>query len=301
MNFAFARSAALALSVDAFAFSAMAEATHLRPATAETAADSRQRLALAEEQKTIVEEISEMSCLVAMDVGRAKYAAMIDELAVRFDGVANALRVGDEAFGVTGEEHASRVIKALNATDELWGPFKAAAAKMKQNPDGAGDDLKELLFEGDVALLDVLSDLVVAVETAYANPADLLLGDAVTIDIATRQEVLTQTVGKDMCLVALGWRADKHRETLGEAVQTFEATQTALIDGMPAVGLKPAPTPEIKAALEGVSASWAALRPEIDATVGGGALEPAALGAFIERNLALLKEIEAAVALYKAL
>lgn len=277
---------------------AVAEAAHLRPRTDESALEAKHRLALAEAQRTLVEEISEASCLVAMGVDQATYGPMIETLVTRYDQVAVGLRVGDPSLGITGEEDASKVIRALDSSDAVWAPFKAAASKLVSTGE-APDDLAETLFEGDKIILEELSKLIVAVETAYSHPAEMMLGQAITLDIAARQQVLTQAIGKDMCLLVLGWRVEEHRKSLETSLSTFMNAHEALLNGMPAAGLKPAPTPEIRAALEGFMAEWSKLRPAVDAAIAGEALSRDDLSAFIKQNIALLKDLEAIVLLYE--
>lgn len=277
-----------------------AEANHLRPPSEEAARDARHRIALADEKRALTEEISEVACLIALGVGRETYGPLIHKLTDEFEAIGGALRYGDEALGVTGEEHSSKVLRALMSIDALWPAFREAAETVVAT--GVVDEATgEALFEADAALLDEIALLIVGIETAYANPNEMMLGDAMTIDIAGRQEMLTQAIGKDVCLVKLDWRRAKHQESLARSLQIFEASHDALTNGMPAAGVKPAPTPEIREALDAVMAKWKTQRPVIDAALAGEVADEATLKAFIDANISLLDDLRAVVALYEAL
>ena len=286
-----------ALHVLAVGLPMAADATHLSKASEETAAEARQRLALADKQRALVEEISEIACLVALDVETTDNIALITKLRDRIDLVLAALRNGDPALGIAGEEHYSKVIRALDRSETAWAPYRDAVNSLIDT--GAVDpSVKPILFEGDYSVIEELSLLISAIESAYANPSELMMANAVMIDLIGRQELTTQAIGKDVCLMVLGWEVDLHREALEENLQILDATHQALINGMPAMGIKPAPTPEIRAALDAFSSAWAPQRAFAEKVLAGEVVEPGDVHAFLKKNIALLSSLDEILDLY---
>lgn len=279
---------------------AAASATHLEAATEETAKEARQRLVLADKQRVLVEEMAELSCLIALNVDNGTTVAKLAALRDQFETVMAALRGGDPALGISGEEHYSKVIRALDKAQAAWAPYNAAvdaviAAKTVPS------EHKPMLFEGDYPVLDALSVLVSTIESAYANPSEMQMADAVLIDLVGRQEAMTQAIGKDVCLLVLGWEADLHRETLVSGLSIFDATHNALRNGLPAMGIKPAPTPEIAAALDAFAERWAPQRNFAERVLGGEKVEGYEVRDFLQENLRLLQDMDAILELYQAL
>ncbi|MEM1383396.1 MAG: type IV pili methyl-accepting chemotaxis transducer N-terminal domain-containing protein [Pseudomonadota bacterium] len=262
--------------------------------------EARHRVALAEQQGALVERVSRAACMVRAGVAAEENSAEIGQVLQSFDAVMAGLRNGDAALKLAKAESNSKVLKALDEVERSWQPFRAAADKVAVSgsvPEGSG----ELLFEDDKKILGELSKLVAAVESAHAIPADMLLVNAVLIDLAARQEVLTQSVGKNLCLLRIDWRAEEHRAEIVAEMAQIDATQQALLNGVPTMGIKPAPTPAIKLALEEFGVVWSEMRTVVDQAVAGQPVSDEALDAFERKNLSVLKDLEDLVTLYEAL
>ncbi|MEM8788686.1 MAG: type IV pili methyl-accepting chemotaxis transducer N-terminal domain-containing protein [Pseudomonadota bacterium] len=269
--------------------------------TAETRSyAAKHRLSLAEKQRALVEEISEAACMVAKDIETQAHLALIDKLRGRYLRVHAGLRQGDTELDLHGEETASKVLRAMDRVESVWQPHGAAVDRVVATGAVSDGDATQL-FDDDAIMLEALAGLIGAVEGAYANPADMLLANAVTIDLAARQEMLITAIGKDVCLLVLGWEVDKHRVSLEQELALFQASHQALYAGMPAMGIAAAPTPQIKAGWEDFMGKWSRLRPVIDAALGGERVDDATLADFNRRNIALLEDLDAILELYERL
>ena len=276
------------------------EANHLAAPTDESRLEARHRLALAEEQRALVEEISEAACVVALGIDVEKHVGLVEKTRDRFDQVNVALRTGDPQLGLAGEEHYSKVIRALDAVDEAWANFRPAVDAVVTSG-AVPQSAKETLFEGDISVLSALSELVSRIESAYADPAAVTIAAALTVDIAARQEMITQAIGKDVCLLVLGWNVEKHGKTLAEWISLIGASHWALKNGAPAMGIAPAPTPEIESALEAFWGRWAPQQDLAERVLAGETIDPKLLQDFFKTNVSLLGDLGKIVKLYEAL
>ncbi|MEM7523865.1 MAG: hypothetical protein AAF360_08955 [Pseudomonadota bacterium] len=281
-------------------YASAAEAKHLEPPSETSAAEAKHRIALADQQMALIEEMSEAACMAASGLEVADHIALIKKVRARYEQVRAGLLTGDPEIGLTGEEHASRVLKAMARADKRWLVFADALDNISEN--GAlADDYATVLFDDDVLLLKDLKRVLTEVEAAHTNPAEVLYANAFLIELAARQEVLIEAIAKDVCLVNFGWKVEKHLESLQVSLTQFDTTNSALINGMPAVGVKPAPTPEIKAALDAIVVKWAGLKPLVDATQAGEKIGDEAMLMFDRTCLELLHDFELVVKMYEAL
>ena len=109
----------------------------------------------------------------------------------------------------------------------------------------------------------------------YANPYEMTAADAMMVDIAGRQLMLTQKMAKDSCEVWTGYNAEAAREDLRATMQTCEVSLNALRDGMPSAGLQPAPTEKIRDDLDILLRRWSVIRVNQQTLVDGGELDEA--------------------------
>ncbi|MEM7523866.1 MAG: type IV pili methyl-accepting chemotaxis transducer N-terminal domain-containing protein, partial [Pseudomonadota bacterium] len=162
----------------------------------------------------------------------------------------------------------------------------------------SGEDA-EIVFTRNVPLLKKMNEVVSFVEQVYANPNEMLLGTAVAINIAGRQRMLSQKIGKEVCQIALGWRAEDVADTLKKTINLFETSHGALANGMAAAGVLPPPTPEIADALTAFEARWAGMKTFVTGLMEGQPVDREALAVFARENDVLLKEMHAIVGMYE--
>ena len=131
--------------------------------------------------------------------------------------------------------------------------------------DATDTEALKLIKAENEAILAKASILTSELAGEYSNPAELIQVDVMLLDFAGRQAMLTQKIGKIACEIWAGNDGDNRIELLSKTMQTYDLTTMALLDGMPAAGIKAAPTPEIRAALERAQASWRVIQGELNA------------------------------------
>ena len=83
--------------------------------------------------------------------------------------------------------------------------------------------------------------MVSEISGQYANQAELLQSDALAIDVAGRQRMLSQRMSKNVCLVGSGINVDAAKAELAATAQVFATSLFALRDGMVQAGINPPP------------------------------------------------------------
>ena len=274
----------------------------LHPAVAELESkhDIFHRIGLAETQLALVEEMSEAACMVAKGIEVEEHLEYIRKFRDRYLQVHKGLLEGDESLGLMHPEEKAKVIKAFWKVEKHWNEDYAPAINHVLETGELDDNDAYELFDHDKALIEALSIMVTEVEAEYANPFEVKMDEALTMEILARQEFLLEAVAKDVCVVSLGYHSDLHRKSLQEELQVFEASHDALVNGLPGAIL-PAPTEEIRDGLERFGDHWKDAKPYIDKTLGGSRLEDQEMIDFEHLVADLLHELEEIVVLYENL
>lgn len=260
----------------------------------------KHRMVLAAEQPALVEEMAETACLIDTGVEVPEHRALLATLQTRYIAVAEALRNGDPELDVMSPEIHSRVIKALDAAEATWdGGFSAAVERVVTS--GILDDNdRAVLYDGDKAVVETLRILASEVEATYSNPNEVTAASVLTLDLATRQELLVTAMAKEVCVLNIGWRGQEGRLTLQEELDLFNKTHLVLRDGMPMAGIDP-PKPEIVAALDALKANWDTLEPVVRDAIAGEQMTKEAIVAFGDDMISLMGQMHEVVKLYEGL
>jgi hypothetical protein len=239
--------------------------------------------------RLLSQEIASASCYFNAGIDtEARGKRVMDDL-VEFERILAALEVGDESLGIIGPEQSRKVLTALEAVKAAWGPYKSAAAGLVDGT--AADAGMQFLSQNNMALLDAAQILVTEVSTQYSNPAEMVQADALILDIAGRQRMLTRRISKGACATHTGNAELGGLESLQKDMKLYETSLLALRDGNESVGIMPPPTPEIKAALDVIFAEWEVSRKGLETVTGANAVDPEAL-------LTTLKTLDGVVGQY---
>ncbi len=239
-----------------------------------TSEDILNRLALAERQMALVARISHQSCMIHQGIAVEANLADLTATHARLIAVHDGLLNGDPALGLHHGEGRARVIRAVERAravlDEGFAPALAKVLETGSVPAEA----EAALFEGDQKIIDAFQIVATEIEAAYVNPFEVRADEALSAKVMTRQEVLMQSIARDVCLAKMGRLSSERQETAVANMGVFEASQHALINGLPGA-MAPAPTPEMTDALAGISKDWQAMRPGFERALSGKGLSDA--------------------------
>ncbi len=229
-----------------------------------------QRVDLSGKLRMLSQRIPAAACNFAAGIDTDATGAMLKAAAAEFQQIVDALEFGDESLGIIGAEERRKTRVGLRKLRELWEPMSATATAIADG-DSAADTLTQLATQSE-AVLEMAKLLVSEISGQYADPTALLQADALIIDIAGRQRMLSQRMSKNICLIASGISVDAATAQLSGTAQMFDASLGALRNGMADAGIKPPPNAEIEAGLDVVIADWAQLQPIVAATLAGEAI-----------------------------
>ncbi|MEM8537315.1 MAG: type IV pili methyl-accepting chemotaxis transducer N-terminal domain-containing protein [Pseudomonadota bacterium] len=260
--------------------------------------DGALRINLSGKLRMLSQRITAAGCYVQAGVAPDRTKSMLESASAEFQSIANALEFGDPALGITAAEDKRRPLAALERLNDLFGPFSALAQQINTGS-GTPADVAELAAQS-APVLEMAQALVTRVSTAYANPGELLLMDAMAIDIAGRQRMLAQRVSKNVCLLSTGLGTEDTADELRAAAEVFRNSLIALRDGMASSGIRTPPTAEIAEGLETVLADWDLIAPKVETVLAGNAVSVAELAIVFDTANRLTGKMNTLVGLYEA-
>lgn len=226
-----------------------------------------QRIDYSGKLRMLSQRIPAAACNLNAGIVADQSKSILDQSVTEFDHILTALTVGDDALGIYGAEDRRRTTRVI---EELRKKFEPVQTALDQSSDGMPqDEAIQVIADHNMEVLEMAKLLVAEISAEYANPVALLQSDVIAIDIAGRQRMLTQKTSKEICLILSGVNASAALETLGSTVNMFEVSLDALRNGMPSVGLRPAPTADIAEGLDLVKNDWDAVKAKIDAVIAG--------------------------------
>lgn len=230
-----------------------------------------QRINFSGKLRMLSQRVVANACYIHMGVTPEQSQAALQATVAEFGLITNALEFGNDDLGIIGPEDRRRTLAGIAKLNELWAPIEARATVIAEGQ-GTADDVTEIATQSG-PLLDIAVRLVSQISGQYSNPAALLQADALVIDIAGRQRMLSQRMSKNVCLLAAGINEDVARGELEGARNTFDASLNALYHGMPDAGVQPPPTDDIETNLAAVITNWNGLKPIVDQELSGQTLD----------------------------
>lgn len=228
------------------------------------------RIEAAEYLRIYSQEVAAAACFLYNDIDATLSRELLIESRAGFDKKLNALYNGDPSLGIIGGEKRRKTIAKLDTVAAVWTDMAAAVDALIL--DGSDQSAVTLIKNTNMELFELTDILVTAVSAEYSNPSVIVQADALKLDIVGRQAMMTQKIAKDACKIFTGNTAAFLKDNLKRSMSIYEASLDALLNGMPSLGIQPAPTPEIASALESIKADWTGTRPILDTLVSGEAV-----------------------------
>ncbi len=258
-----------------------------------SAFDYNRAINLSGKQRMLTQKMSKEALLVALGVDAEKNGQNLKKTRDLFDKTLKGLKDGDADLGLDATKKP-KIRGQLDKIGALWTEFDGAISAII-NGGSASKEQITVIAEKNLPLLKEMNKAVKFYEADAAgggvNPAL-----AKAINLAGRQRMLTQKMSKEFLLVAYGHEVDANKANLQKTVSLFDKTLNGLVDGNADIGLSAAPTPELKTQLEKVKGLWAEFRDAVEATPSDATKRVVA-----EKNLPLLKEMNAAVKMFEGL
>ena len=213
------------------------------------------RVGLAEEQAVITQRIPMCAGFIKLSVEPSRFLANMSEAADRFKVVLAGLRDGSADLGLKAETNGE-ILEAMSALDAVWPTMDAAVQQILAS--GVVDDASySAIARSNSALLFMTENIEKRLLQTYGDSGhDLSI--LIAVEIAARQEMLTQKMAKEVTKIALGFKPEENRKILAETVRLYENSLQALLGGVEALKL-PEPPEHIRLALLEEKSRWSDL------------------------------------------
>lgn len=280
--------AALSAGISA---SALAETTQI--IADDGAAD---RIRAADRLRTLSQEISAATCFLHNDLQAEEHATLLEKSIDEFDMLLDALLFGNADLHIIGEEERAKTVHEIQAIQADWSPVYDAAKLVLAAP--SDEEAAHMIYGKSSSLFESTAHLLSELEGEYAHPTQVLLSDVMLLEFAGRQAMLTQKIAYDICLVWSGTGGEEQVTELKDVTAQFDLIARALHDGMPEVGIQPAPTDEIRIALEEVVEDWDTILTYLHPLTNGGNIGPEDVAYLAEALTEKMFRMEDIVVLY---
>ncbi|MEL6683190.1 MAG: type IV pili methyl-accepting chemotaxis transducer N-terminal domain-containing protein [Pseudomonadota bacterium] len=236
----------------------------------EIESDGADRILLAGKLRTLTQQVAASSCAATSGVDVEEAHDVLVQATADFDRYVAALRDGDEGLHILGPEEDARIVRDLDHVLAEWSAIHGAVDKVIAN--GSDVESAHIIDDHNLKLLELATVLSSDIVGRYSHPYEMTSADAMMIEIAGRQLMLTQRMAKDACEVWTGYHADTAKEDLAATMQIFETSLTALRYGMPEAGLSAAPNDVIRTDLDILLERWEVIKVNQQTLVDGGEL-----------------------------
>lgn len=246
--------------------------------------------------RMLSQRIPAAACNYAAGVEAETAGAVMRDAQAEFTKIIKGLEFGDADLRIRGQERRRKTLMAIANVNEQWAVIDAAASALAENVSDTAS--LNTIKDGNLDLLSRAKLLVSELSGQYSDPTAMLQADAILIDIAGRQRMLTQKMSKEACQIWSGNTSPEKKKALEGTMKLFEVSLFALRDGMTNAGVKAAPTPEILAGLDVVVADWDGVKSTLEKAVAGEDVSADVRGkAFLHLNKTM-KDMNAVVGLY---
>jgi len=253
------------------------------------------RVGLAEEQAVITQRIPMCAGFIKLNVEPSRFLVNLDEAKNKFEKVLVGFRNGDADLDLVAEENGE-VLEALSAVDAVWPTMRDAVTKIVDT--GFVDDADyDILAKSNSALLFMSENVEKRLVSVYGSDV-AKLSILISVELAARQEMLTQKIAKEVTKIALGFKPDENRRILTETILLYENSLQALIGGVPELTL-PTPPEHIKLALLEEKSRWSDLGPIVRGIANGDEPDILALYSIASQEEALLEAAQHIEHLYE--
>lgn len=215
---------------------------------------SKARVNLSGRLRMLTQKIASSACRLhsEYDVEASRRDLRVATLA--FAEIIKGLREADKIIGIPTPEKKPRILSAIWALEQNWVKMKFASLKMQ---DGVRiGQYSNVIAELEPIMAEQTANLADEILAQYTNPAELLTGDALTINVAGRQRKLSQELSKNICGIASEQTSFGTEETFLKSSALFDKSLSALENGFPAAGVSAPPNGFIKGELAKARRVW---------------------------------------------
>lgn len=250
-----------------------AEDNLILASTAGIISDSSDRINLANQLPMLSQRVAAAACAVTSHIEEDLSTEILETSYQQFERIVIALRDGDAELGIPEPEMRRMTLHDIDLVWTAWKPTHDAVMEVLADHDDV--DAGHVIDDHNMEMLELTQILASDITGQYTHPYEVTQSNAMLINIAGRQRMLTQKMAKDSCEIWSHYHEEEGRADLIETMQIFENSLVALRDGMPSLGIKAAPTAQIREDLDHLLERWAIIKGNQQILVDGGELDQA--------------------------
>lgn len=226
---------------------------------------SKARVNLSNKLEMLTQTIGSASCRLNAGIGIEMATAELQAAQSDFNTIMSGLENGSMALGIPSAEKHVVVLDSIEDVRAAWKPVDEAATTLISGEQGK-ESAADVIAAENLNLLEATKILASDISGKYSNPHELTQADAMALRIAGRQRTLGHRITKEVCGIVAG---GDNTENLGQSLDMYSLSLSALRDGMVDAGVNPPPNDIIRDELKTVSQVWEQSSPTLNAIRGG--------------------------------
>lgn len=242
---------------------------------------------LSGKQRMLSQKMTKESFLIRSDIDKATNIDKLKNSSQLFDQTLKGLVQGDKALNLVAiNENA--IQEQLKTVQKLWEPFYQEVQKITAG--NAEDSSYTMLEQNNIELLKEMNKAVELYSSQSASNPKLTLAN--DINLAGKQRMLTQKMGKALLLASNNFKKEAYIEDFKASRQLFTQTLEGLFNGSQPLNLTGTQLPMITDQLKIVDKLWKEHQPTLDAALQGSKIGEAIAGLdtiLVEMNKAVIQ------------
>lgn len=242
---------------------------------------------LSGKQRMLSQKMTKESFLIRSDIDKATNIDKLKNSSQLFDQTLKGLMQGDKTLNLVAiNENA--IQEQLKTVQKLWEPFYQEVQKITVG--NAEDSSYTMLEQNNIELLKEMNKAVELYSSQSASNPKLTLAN--DINLAGKQRMLTQKMGKALLLASNNFKKEAYIEDFKASRQLFTQTLEGLFNGSQPLNLTGTQLPMITDQLKIVDKLWKEHQPTLDAALQGSKIGEAIAGLdtiLVEMNKAVIQ------------
>ena len=249
-------------------------------------------------QRTIIQQLSKETVLVALNHQKEETIAQLNESLERFDRTLKGLRDGDAEMKLPAATLPG-IVEQLTRIEDLWSLYKSALQQTSEEQTMSRSTVA-IVADLNIPLMRAI-DGVIAEYKVEASKDHLVSMLAAAVEIGGQQRMLSQKIAKEILLIAYDHETEANKKHLAKSMAAFDSNLGSMIEGNFEIQLLPAPTPKIRGQLRKVQSIWVRFKPIVQETVKSGKISADNIQQVVGMNNSLLEEMGKTLEMYAAL
>ncbi|NOZ91092.1 MAG: hypothetical protein GXO60_07410 [Epsilonproteobacteria bacterium] len=228
---------------------------------------------LSGKQRMLTQKMTKEAFLVRSNINKENNIKNLKNSSQLFDKTLKGLIAGDKSLNLVAIKN-DEIQEQLQKVDTLWQPFYKEVQNILSGK--ADDSSYKFLEENNIVLLKEMNKAVGMY--AQENKGSSKLKLANDINLAGKQRMLTQKMGKDLLFVSNKFKTKQYLSDFKKSRELFDRTLNGLFNGDKELNLVGTNLPKITNQLNVVKKLWSEEQPILDKAIKGKDIQKAING-----------------------